>query len=272
MKKGKILVALILSAIISLGCVAPAAVSAQTITTASPKKAVSGKWKTVGSKKYFVLSSGKHKKGWLQWKGSTYYLSPTKNGQMLTGLKTVKGNRYYFSGSGKLYRNVAGIKLKGKYYQINSKGVLKPLSTVAGMAGVRLQKQGGKLKDGFKWSAGLKYYPNSTRVPGNTTAAKYFGTYGFKYNKGDCNVQAYTFYWMAKLLGHKVRYVKGYVPQVGGTMGAHAWCEIVQNGKTYVYDPNFAATYGVDRGFKFTYGTKGTYRYFDKNKKQITKK
>lgn len=40
----------------------------------------------------------------------------------------------------------------------------------------------------------------------------------------------------------------------------HSWTEIKQEGRTYVYDPNFRNETGRN-GYKIWYGKKGTWRY-----------
>ena len=52
----------------------------------------------------------------------------------------------------------------------------------------------------------------------------------------------------------------GYVPLAGGGMGPHAWVEIVQDGRTWVYDPDFQHETGRN-GFRIYYGCGGTWRY-----------
>ena len=70
-----------------------------------------------------------------------------------------------------------------------------------------------------------------------------------------------------------VKFVKGSVPQANGKNGAHAWCEIKFGKTRYVYDPNFAYSFRnnpkAHSGYKFKYGTKGTYRY-NKEKTRIS--
>ena len=45
-------------------------------------------------------------------------------------------------------------------------------------------------------------------------------------------------------------------------MTPHSWTEIVENGKIYVYDPNFTNETGRN-GYRITYGQSGTWRYAD---------
>lgn len=202
---------------------------------------------------------------------------------------TKEGKQYYYDKAGKLVKNKYGYKVGSKYYKISKAGVLTKVSKVEGLAGIRLEACKGKTKSetlwkAFQWSANLKYYTNKTKVPSGQTKEEYFGLYGFQYKKGDCNVQAATFYWMAKALGYNVKFVQGYVPTAQNKngkitkFGAHAWTTIKSGSKTYVYDPNFSGfakrhgmAKGLKAGYKFTYGTKNTYRYFNTKKKEIKK-
>lgn len=221
---------------------------------------------TGSGKKYFV-KEGVIQKGWLTCGQDKYYLDPS-DGAMVTGLKKISGKQYYFTSQGKLVTAKYGYKIKNRYYQISRKGVLKKLSRTEGMAGALLDKQGKSLKKAFQWSAKIKYAPPS-KTPSSKQAAKYYGEYGFRYKKGDCNVQAYTLYWLAKRMGFQSKVIHGYVPLAKGGYGRHTWVEITIKGKAYVFDPNLASQYGLDKGYKFQYGAKGTYRYHDKNKKPM---
>lgn len=183
------------------------------------------------------------------------------------------GRQYYYRNS-QLVKNKRGYKIGKNYYKISSKGVLKRVSEAEGLAGIRMDKLKGSTYEAFKWCADFRY--RVIKVPAGKKASEFLGTYGLKYKAGDCLGQAYAFYWLAKARGYNVRVVKGYVPQANGKFGEHAWCEIRQNGKTYVCDPNLASTYHNQKGYKFAYkfryGAKGTYKYYDQNKKYITKK
>ena len=139
-------------------------------------------------------------------------------------------------------------------------------------ASANAKKKLACLKKAFKWSAGLKYVNISKTVKTDKEALEYYSYYGFTKNKGDCNCQAATFAMMAKSLGYKATLVRGYVPQAlkngkPADFGAHAWVTIKIGKKTYVFDPNFEGTHKA--GWMFTYGAKGHYRYFSKNKKEL---
>lgn len=202
---------------------------------------------------------------------------------------TKDGKQYYYNSQGKLVKGKYGYKIGSSYYKISSTGVLTKVSKAEGLAGIQLNSYYGKSKSqalwqAFQWSAKFDYFTNNTKVPSGQSKAAYFGVYGFQHKRGDCNVQAATFYWMAKVLGYKVKFVQGYVPTAADKngkptkFGAHAWTTITSGGKTYVYDPNFSGhcmknniSKGIKSGYKFEYGTKGTYRYFNSKKKEIKK-
>lgn len=165
---------------------------------------------------------------------------------------TVNGKKYYYNSKGKIIKGKYGYKIGSNYYKISKTGVLTKVSRSEGQAGMLLNAYYGKYSNSqilwkaFQWSANLKYFTNKTKVPSGQSKESYFGLYGFKYKRGDCNVQAATFYWMAKVLGYDVKFVQGYVPTAKNSSGkitaygAHAWTTIKMNGKTYVYDPNFS--------------------------------
>lgn len=200
---------------------------------------------------------------------------------------TEDGKQYYYNKSGKLVKGKYGYKIGKSYYRISKSGVLKKVSRAEGLAGIQLNAWYKKSKSqalwqAFQWSAKLPYYTNSTKAPSGQSKRAYFGQFGFQNRRGDCNVQAATFYWMAKVLGYDVKFVQGYVPTAQDASGritkygAHAWTTIKLKGKTYVYDPNFSGyctqkhmLKEMKSGYKITYGAKNTYRYFSKKKKEL---
>lgn len=198
------------------------------------------------------------------------------------------GKQYYYNSQGQMVKGKYGYKIGNSYYQISKTGVLKKVSKVEGLAGMQLNPYYGKysksqtLWKAFQWSAKLRYVAGSSRGPSGQDKETYFGLSGFQRNRGDCNVQAATFYWMAKVLGYDVKFVQGYVPtekNASGKItkyGAHAWTTIKIGGKTYVYDPNFSGYCNRNKlftklkaGYKFTYGTKHTYLYCNSKKKEL---
>lgn len=203
-----------------------------------------------------------------------------------TGLVTENGVNHIYSKPGVMVKKVPAYKLKvdGKvcYFSVDKKGVATELTGMMKMAAKRLvslkagkKKSIANLKKAFKWSARLRYRNITKKLKGKK-AAEYFGKYGFKTKSGDCNVAAYTFYWMAKVLGYKPKVIQGHVPS--GSMSNlknHTWATIKFGKKTYYFDPDFNRAYagktvrtrsgmkqlGKYCGFKFLYGTPGTYVY-----------
>ena len=121
-----------------------------------------------------------------------------------------------------------------------------------------LDQVGWDLRSAFNWSAGLTYFGHNSEMPSDESPGiDWFADYGFDHHKGNCYVMSCTFYRMAKMLGYECYVISGYVPARRGGMTPHSWTEIVEDGKTYVYDPNFTNETGGN-GFKITYGQSGT--------------
>jgi|GEM_PF-1115038 len=213
------------------------------------------------------------RKGWFTKDGKTCYY---KNGKRVTGLVRIKGKNYAFNDRGVLQVSTRLFKSGNKYYRTNSKGVAVRWTGVYALAAERLMSEeiGGDLKKAFRWSADTLRFTSSVKAPSSrkeSAIAAYYGKIGFKTGSGDCYVQAYTFWWMAKVLGYKATAVRGSVQSRDKTTGkiyyaSHAWCEIKEGGKTYVYDPNFTHEYAArlnnpDCGWRITYGAKNTLQY-----------
>lgn len=196
------------------------------------------------------------------------------------------GKQYYYNKKGTLVKDKYGYKIGENYYKISKKGVLTKVTKAEGLAGIQLEKFSGKtraklLKQAYQWSANMKY--QAVKKPSGKTSkyAQKYAIIGFENKKGDCNVQAATFYYMAKVLGFDAKFVRGYVPQLQNgkiVYGAHAWTTITMKGVKYVYDPNFGGYAkrnnigkGLDQGYKFKYGAKNTYKYYNLKKKEIKK-
>ena len=211
--------------------------------------AVTGKFKF--KKKYFIAGkTGIIKTGWIKYKKHKYYAND--KGHLATGWKVLKKKKeegaYYFKETKKL--STYGAMAAGEKV-----GYLKvPKSGNAGTAyvyGIKvLDKRGWDLYEAYKYSYKLKYAHRWMRK--KTSEA--YAVYAFTHGQGNCYCMAATFYVMAKLLGYNIHQVRGYV------VVPHSWTEVVQNGKTYVYDPNFKNETGRN-GWKIWYGKKGTWRY-----------
>ncbi len=198
------------------------------------------------------------------------------------------GKLYYYV-DGELTKNKIGVKVNKKYYSVDKKGVATEITdTALGMASVQLTdlgispKKAGKtssLRKAFEWC-----YMNIENV-GDIKSGKsdsWYAQYGFRKHRGDCNVYASTFYYMARALGYSSRntkLMKGYILSAYDSngkpvYGSHAWVTIKIDGKTKVFDPNFAYVYhnpegaqyenssSARSGFKMTYGKTGMYSYY----------
>ena len=160
--------------------------------------------------------------------------------------------RHVYGGAYKAIIRVDGNKAGTASFSLN-----KILSKAEKQAEARLDKTGRTLAKAFSWSVHMPYRSVNTGLIRNCDA---MASYGFTNHCGNCGVMAATFYHMARRLGYKAHYVTGYVPLAGGGMGPHAWVEIVQDGRTWVYDPDFQHETGRN-GFRIYYGCGGTWRY-----------
>ncbi len=203
-----------------------------------------------------------------------------------TGLVTIDGAQYYYGKDKKLVKNKKVFKIKKKYYNIDKTGFVTQWTGAFAKACKRLDSlkaipkntksktRQACLKKAFKWSATKLRFSNSAKPSKVKDPIGDYAKYGFSKKRGDCNVQAATFCAMATVLGYDAHLVQGYVPQAlkdgkPSKFGEHAWVTIKMGKKTYVFDPNFEKTHKA--GWKFKYGAKGHYRYFDSNKNEIGK-
>ena len=256
--------------------------------------------KKIDGKLYYFNGSGKvttKKNAWLKLDGKKYWFNEkrnlvtkptyiknskgkkvlymfTKEGKLLVkkkGLFKYGGKEYYSLGKGKLKTGWVAVKKQAMYFNKkndkktgtlgsmakNTKiGYLKvPKNGRLGEAyalGVKqLNKSGWTLRKAYTFSYRLRYKDRWYRQK----SAEKYALRGFKKGYGNCYVMASTFYIQAKLLGYDVHQVKG---KVG--IWPHSWTVIKQDGRNYVYDPNFRNETGRN-GWKIWYGKKGTWRY-----------
>lgn len=166
-------------------------------------------------------------------------------------------------------------KSGSSYYGTKSNGKTYKLSGVEVKAAKRLLKSSINLslKKAFKWSAMPFFATPDPTTTDSKKIAEYYGNFGFDNHKGSCDVQAYTFYYMAKILGNNVKVIRGYVMKTTG-LSEHSWCEITdKDGNVKVYDPNFNSEYSKSlgnnyAGYGFKYGASKTLQYYDANKKR----
>ena len=216
-------------------------------------------WRSIGGKMYyFAEKTGVLRKGWLTLGNKKYYLN--KDGSRFSGIRSVGGKKYYFQKNGELLTNEKCYEIDGKFYNIDKDGVMKEVPKVKALATKVLDKEGWNLEEAFEWASELKYDSREIELADGVKEADYLAIYGFENAKGNSFVMASTFYQMAKLLGYDVHYVKGKIQYKSGRLVSHGWCEIDEDGKTYVCDPYFAHE-GGKNGLMFEYGDRGTWIY-----------
>ena len=215
-------------------------------------KGAKTKYVTVSTKYLYMFKKNgllKTTKGLFKYKGKEYY--GLGKGRLKTGWKALvekkKGKSRY---SAVYFNKKTGAMVKNtkiKYLKIPKNGRLGK----AYYLGVkRLDSIGWSLRKAYRWSAHMTYQGRSYRAKDSET----YAIKGFTYGYGNCYCMAATFYIMAKLLGYDVHQVAGRVDL------PHSWTVIKQDGKYWVYDPNFTNETGRN-GWKISYGQKGTWRY-----------
>ena len=211
-------------------------------------KGAKTKTKTVTTNYVYMFSTNgllKKNKGLFKYKGKEYFGYGT--GRLKTGWVAYTEKK---NGKASFFNEANGQMLKNK-----KKGYLKiPKNGRLGNAyylGVkRLNKIGWSLRKAYSWSARMRYQGRSYRAGSSET----YAIKGFSKGYGNCYCMAATFYIMAKLLGYDVHQVEGRVDL------PHSWTVIRQDGREWVYDPNFTNETGRN-GWKIYYGKKGTWKY-----------
>ena len=232
---------------------------------------MSNGWKTVGKNKYYV-KKGKIVTKPIKIKNKkkvSYLYMFEKNGKLKTtkGLFKYKGKEYYGLGKGRLKTGWQAFtekkKHKAAFFNKKTGAMVKnkkvgylivPKNGRLGEAyylGIKnLDKIGWSLRKAYRYSSRIRYQGRSYRAKDSET----YAIKGFTKGYGNCYVMAATFYIQAKLLGYDVHQVAGRVDL------PHSWTVIKQDGREWVYDPNFTNETGRN-GWKIRYGQKGTWRY-----------
>lgn len=209
-------------------------------------------WQTIGNNRYYFSADGVLQTGFLTLSTGTYYMNA--DGVMQTGWQTIDGKKYYFQTNGVMLR---GQRFEG--YIIDADGVATEIQYPKAVA--VLDKVGWDLKKAFQWASSLTYYGHTADMPQDASPGiEWYADYGFDHLKGNCYVMAATFCEMARTLGYNAQQISGKVPLRSGGLGPHSWVEIIINGTTYVFDPNFTHDTGRN-GYQITYGQSGTWRY-----------
>ena len=162
--------------------------------------------------------------------------------------------KYIFTNKGTVVKDRLVYRYKDKkgaysFYNISKKGVAtkwtktaeKAANVVAGLDKyknrIKTSNREKFLKKSFLWAAeNIRYSNNEDTSLSGKAAAAYYGNAAFDDMSGECDTYAYAMYWMAKVLGYKPKYMRGYY-MTGSGLTDYAWCQIPIDGKTYVFDP-----------------------------------
>ncbi len=252
---------------------------------------------TIDGKKYYIFSGGLVKSATYSFTSNSYIYryEPIKGGDvryfgtdgvMYTGFRTVAGYpRYFDANTGIMVRgkdnNYSPIKISGKYYGINTNGVIynygkssgawKKYTLSNGSYKYRYFDKNGIMKTGWLTVGSKKYYLNKTNGYRTLGLKKISGKYYYFVEKNNAGY-AYSSGW--KKFGKKYRYFdkngvmktgwltvgskKYYLNKTSGyrTLGLKKI-----SGKYYYFVEKNNAGYAYSSGWK-KFGKK--YRYFDK--------
>ena len=242
-------------------------------------------FKQIGNR-YYLLdgSTGELKTGWQTADGATRYFDPDSGGAMLTGWQTITGQQYYFLADGKAANGPTFVDdkgggdmymfesdgllvtndertLLGRSYHVDDNGVIEGYMTAASrLAKTWLDECGWDLHAAYLKAASIPYSNRWMRAEAGAVHTEWYANYGFTNKTGNCYVMNSMLYQMTKLLGYEVYFVEGYVRNSHGGLAPHGWCEIIQDGTTYVCDSNFHNETGLN-GYMVQYGQHMTWQY-----------
>lgn len=199
---------------------------------------------------WYYYKDNKRLKGtkWIKSDGiNKYYL---RKGELVVGWLSYNDKAYFFNNQAIRVFNDIDPKSKikiGKNGYIDGK-----IGKAYAYAIKRLDKYGWTLKKALRAARTIPFHEKQYR-PNSVVSAV---LYAKKNHCGNCYVRHAVFQTEAMLLGYKCRVIKG---TVGASRAPHSWAEVKMGKNWYVFD---ATTYKPwTKGYKITYGQKGTYRY-----------
>ncbi|MCD8336642.1 MAG: hypothetical protein LUD18_05075 [Lachnospiraceae bacterium] len=241
--------------------------------------AVTNAWVTVNKKKYYFGSDGcMLKEQWIEYEGHYYYLKKSgvvypagkwltlstgkyyisKKGYRVTGLKTIKGKKYYFLSDGTLVTDKTAYEIKGTYYTISSKGVatVADTSNVKVLCSIKTQAFIAKhttsdQTNAEKFRKCFNYIIAYTRFTGydpltNAEAATSTWPYSRAVEMLNTNLTG-NCYGMASLIASCAKEL-GYTPYVVAITAQHGF--VIIDGKYY---DNMGARFGTDQPAIYPY-------------------
>jgi hypothetical protein len=100
----------------------------------------------------------------------------------------------------------------------------------------RIGSDGDTLRKCFDYVVGYRYISGSIYPTGEWSIP--FASEMYRNGGGNCYRFAALFCWLARANGFDARVISGQVPSLGGGWTAHAWTEVIINGKVYICDPD----------------------------------
>ena len=196
----------------------------------------------------------------------TWYVRNGKVDQSATGLVLNSGSRWYVL-EGKVQKNYSGmVTYKGIRYRVTDGRVTGGATQVETDAVKILNSVGWDFKKAYYWTINnIKYNKYIVPVDGSYGVSNY-AIYGLEKKTGNCYTFSCSVYYLGRMCNEDIHVIKGTVPHVGGTQGAHSWNEVKRNGRTYVLDAQYEQQWRNRgrhpySGWLFTYGTKGSLVY-----------
>lgn len=196
----------------------------------------------------------------------TWYVRNGKVDSSATGLVLNSGYRWYVL-EGKLQKNYTGmVTYKGIRYKVTNGKVTGGSTQVETDAVKVLNSVGWDFKKAYYWTINnIRYNKYIVPVDGSYGVSNY-AIYGFEKKTGNCYTFSCSVYYLGRMCNEDIHVIKGTVPHVGGTQGAHSWNEVKRNGKTYVLDAQYEQQWRNKgrhpySGWLFTYGTRGSLVY-----------
>ena len=178
--------------------------------------------------KHLYVTGGKPGKAQIVTVGGEYYKVGI-GGALQSGWSTDnEKERYYDPDTFKAVRDKVIDKL---YVNDNAE-----VTNAAKQASVLLDEIGWDLKNAYAWCRDISYERQygDISVRGTTSLAEYC----FTNKKGNCYIKSAGFWYLAKTLDYP-----GLINKAGYMNDQrHGWCEVVEDGVTYVFDPTMDDT------------------------------
>ena len=157
-----------------------------------------------------------------------------------TGFFTVDGASYYAYEDGHVACG-GYFQVGSDWYYADDEGALRSASQAEALAVEIAADNGNDLYTCFEWCAAHSYVSMGSRDFYGDDSWLEEEAVRFFTEGGDCYSYAAGFCMLARVLGYEAYVYAGYCPAESGGLISHGWTEIIENGTTYVCDPDLAA-------------------------------